>query len=306
MAGKHSKSIFDFRKSPYTVPKENTKFEFVKNLSLPFKITLSAFVAALVVATIFVSSFFMQGNAHNKMLEAARETFYSTDSATALRTLSADNSEIIGWLKINDTQIDGVVCQGRDDEFYINHNQLGQESEYGALFVSTNDDVARKNNDKNVVIYGNNMSDGSMFGELNQYRNLNFYKRNPTFSFYYGDKVEVYAVFGVMLISSMDNDDGKLYKPYKSYFANDEEFNNWYAETKTRSILNTGVEVENGDNVMTLVTTSSDFEGARFVVMAVQVDASDAGLLDIRSASLNPQPKYPKIWYTSRGQKYPY
>ena len=306
MAGKHSKSIFDFRKSPYTVSKEKTNFEFIKNLSLPFKITLSAFVATLVVATIVVSVFFIQGNSHNKILTSAREIFHSTDSATAIRTLSKDNSEIIGWLKINGTQIDGVVCQSNNDDFYTNHNQLGQESEYGALFVSANDNFARKNNDKNVVIYGNNMNDGSMFGELNKYCKLNFYKSNPTFNFYYGDECETYAVFAAMLISSMDNDGGQLYKPYKSYFANDEEFNKWFVETKTRSILNTGVEVKNGDNIMTLVTTSNDFEGARFVVMAVQVDSSDAGILNLNGASLNPQPKYPKIWYTSRGQEYPY
>ena len=102
------------------------------------------------------------------------------------------------------------------------------------------------------------------------------------------------------------DDDGALYKPYKSFFANDEEFSKWFIETKARSILNTNIVVENGDNIMTLVTTADDFDGARFVVMAVQVDEGDAGRLNVREASLNPQPKYPKIWYTSRGREYPY
>lgn len=306
MAGKHSKSIFDFRKSPYAVKKEATKFEFIKNLSLPFRITLSVFVLTLVVSTILVGVFFMQGSSHSDLLASAKETFYSTDSKAALRQLSQQNSEIIGWLKINGTQIDAAVCQGRDDEFYIDHNQLGEESRYGALFVQAGDDYKRSNEDKNVVIFGNNMKDGTMFGELSKYRNINFYKSSPTFSFYYGDKCETYAVFSVMLISSASDDAGQVYKPYKSYFANDQEFNEWITETKARSMINTSLNVENGDEMLTLVTLADDFEGARFVVMAKRINEWDLEDIDVQNASVNSTPKHPKIWYENKGIKYPY
>lgn len=306
MAGKHSKSIFDFRKSPYTVSKEKTKFEFIKNLSLPFRITLSVFVLTLVVSTILIGVFFMQGSSHSDLLAAAKETFYSTDSKAALRLLSKQNSEIIGWLKINGTQIDTAVCQGGDDEFYIDHNQLGEESRYGALFVQANDNYERKNGDKNVVIFGNNMKDGTMFGELSKYRNINFYKSSPTFSFLYGDECETYAVFSVMLISSASDDAGQVYKPYKSYFANDQEFNEWITETKARSMINTNVGVENGDEMLTLVTLADDFDGARFVVMAKRINSWDLGEIDVQNVSVNSAPKHPKIWYENKGIRYPY
>lgn len=306
MAGKHSKSIFDFRKSPYAPTKQKTKIHFFDNLSLTFKIALSAFVLVLTVSTIIIGVFFMQGNSHGDILSEAKEIFYSTDSSTALKNLASQNPDIKGWLRIEGTQIDCAVCQSSDDRYYIDHNQLKEKSRYGALFLQSNDSINREKNDKNIVIFGNNMNDETMFGQLKKYTNLNFYKSNPTIELYYGDKLETYAIFSVMLTSSASDDEGQIYKPYKSHFIDDAEFDGWFNEAKTRSMINTTVEAENGDNILTLVTVADDFEGARLVVMAKQIDPSDTDTIDVYNASVNQNPKHPKIWYTNRGLEYPY
>lgn len=306
MAGKHTKSIFDFRKSVYSVSKETKNIRFFDNISLPFKITLSVFVAVLVASAIITSVFFVQGSSHSDILSAAKETFYSTNSENSLKLLAQQNPDIKGWLSIGNTEIDCAVCQSDDNKFYIDHNQLGEKSQYGALFLQADDSFDRDGDDKNIVIFGNNMKDGTMFGSLKKYTSLNFYKSNPTVELYHGDKLETYAIFSVMLISSIDDDGGQIYKPYKSYFMNDDEFSKWLNETKTRSMINANVEVENGDNMLTLVTTADDFDGARLVVMAKQVDESESEQIDVYGATVNSNPKHPKIWYTTKGLKYPY
>lgn len=305
MAGKHSRSFFDFRKSNcIRATKEVTAP--AKALSLPFKIIIWVLVAALALSVLFIGNFFLEGVEQKNILDDAREIFHSTTSDKAIVQLALENPDISGWLQIEGTQINNAVCKDKENGFYINHNQLGDKSRYGSLFIQDNDDFERTGGDKNIVIYGNNMNDGSMFGELKKYRNVNFYKNNPYINLYYADKAETYVVFSVMLLSSIDDDAGQVYKPYKSYFANESEFNEWITETKLRSIINCSVEVTNGDNILTLVTVADDFDGARLVVMARQISDTDAEQIDVMSSTFNSKPKYPKIWYDNKGLEYPH
>ena len=304
MAGKHSKSIFDFKSVHVSAP--HIKWRADNTLSLPFKIIIAVLVVSLVLSSVLVGNFFMQSNLHKKILLNAKAVFDSTDSESALKTLSQKNNDIKGWLTVNGTNIDCAVCQGDNDIFYTNHNQLGKKSRYGALFLSSSDSFSRKGDDKNIVIFGNNMKDGTMFGTLKKYRNLNFYKQNPYINLYYADNAETYIVFAVMLVSASSDDQGEVYKPYKSHFIDENEFNAWYNETLSRSLINTTVTAERSDNILTLVTVANDFDGARLVVMAKQIDEWNASHTDVSEAAVNPQIKYPKIWYTTRGLEYPY
>ena len=108
-----------------------------------------------------------------------------------------------------------------------------------------------------------------------------------------------------MLVSSSANDE-EVYKPYKSHFMNKNNFNSWRDETLSRSLIVSPVEVNYEDELLTLVTVADDFEGARLVVMAKKLYEWDASHTDVSEASVNPKTKYPKIWYTTRGLKYPH
>lgn len=305
MASKHSKGFFDFRKSVCTLSPEQCRVERAP-LSLPFKIIISALVLSLVLSSALVGSFFMQSNSHKRILSQARLVFESQNSGDAIKTLAEENEDIKGWLKIDGTNINCAVCQNDDDSFYINHNQLGKKSRYGALFLSEGDSFERKSGDKNLVIFGNNMKDGEMFGSLKKYRNVNFYKQNPFIKLYFGDEAQKYVVFSIMLVSSSADDNGEIYKPYKSHFADESDFDQWVNETASRSLINTTVTAKHGDDILTLVTVADDFDGARLVVMAKKLSDWDANHIDVSNASVNAKIKYPKIWYTTRGLKYPH
>lgn len=123
---------------------------------------------------------------------------------------------------------------------------------------------------------------------------------------YYGGEAESYIIFAVMLISSSADDEGEIYNPAKSYFATKQEFDGWYNETAQRSLINTTVTPQYGDDLLTLVTTADDFDGARLVVIAKKLTDRDASSIDVTEACVNARIKYPQIWYTDRGLKYPY
>lgn len=304
MAGKHSKKLFE-KRNKNVIINSVTKNSEHKTLSLPFKIIISATALSLCLSLILVGAYFVPGKIHANILNDAVSRFESGSSyVEGLQILESYNSDIKGWLKIDGANINCAVCQTDNDQFYINHNQNGKKSRYGALFLSANDTFER-NGDKNIVIYGNNMKDGSMFGSLKKYRKLNFYKQNPSINLYHQGGDENYIIFAVMLISS-SADDQNTYNPAKSYFIDENEFNRWYDETLQRSLINTTVTAEYGDEFLTLVTLADDFEGARLVVVAKKSTEWQISQTDVTEAGVNPKIKYPKIWYTQRGLEYPY
>ena len=90
--------------------------------------------------------------------------------------------DVVGWIKIDGTPIDYPVMQDTTGEdYYLNHNFEGKSDNKGAPFVDENTQI--KPLDKNIVIYGHNTRDGSMFGDLDYYLDQAFYKKHPTIMF---------------------------------------------------------------------------------------------------------------------------
>lgn len=298
MAGKHSKKFLKNNGISAFELLSNSEKSLKRTTPLALKITATAVVVSLLLSVCFISNYFIAGKLHNNLLENAKTVFNSYSSKTdALVKLSQSNADIKGWLKIEGTDIDCAVCQTDDNVYYAKHNQLGKSSRYGALYLSADDSFQRTGSDQNAVIYGNNMKNGSMFGTLKKYRNLNFYKQNPKISLYYQNARETYVVFAVMILDFTDVDNLDF---SKSSFANEKDFDNWYSEIASRSLINTTVTPQIDDNFLTLVTSAKDFDGAKLVVMAKQVDDWQADHLSTSGAAVNGNIKYPEKWYKSK------
>lgn len=104
--------------------------------------------------------------------------------------LSSINSDIIGWLYCEDTVINYPVVQTPDHDFYLNHGFDGNSNTSGALFADR-DSVAGVTQ-SNLIIYGHNMKDESMFGILKGYVDKSFYDKHPVF--YYLTPTQSYRV----------------------------------------------------------------------------------------------------------------
>lgn len=179
--------------------------------------------------------------------------------------LYAENSDLVGWLSIAGMKIDYPVMKNEDDEYYLHHDFYGEDSKYGCLYVREQADLE---DGTNFVIYGHNMKDGSMFGDLDLYLDENFYREHSVISFdtlYEERDYEIVAVFR----SQVYRDDEDVFKYYQFYEAETrEEFADFYDNIKTLSLYDTGVEAQFGDTFLTLSTCAYHVEDGRLVVVA--------------------------------------
>lgn len=183
-------------------------------------------------------------------------------------SLYAQNMDIIGWLTIDGTPIDYPVMRGHsnDDEYYLYRNFYQVEDDYGSLYVRHKADVYTPST--NVIIYGHDMKDGSMFGTLKKYKAEDYYREHTLIQFdtlYEQRTYEILAVF----LSQVYNSDDEVFKYYEFYNATtQEEFDDFYTNVKALALYDTGVEASFGDTFITLSTCSYQVEDGRLVVVA--------------------------------------
>lgn len=176
-----------------------------------------------------------------------------------------ENNDLVGWLSIEGMKIDYPVLQNEDNEYYLHRDFYGNDSKYGCLYVKNQANVETGTN---FIIYGHNMKDGSMFGDLDLYQKESFYKEHPVISFdtlYEERTYDIIAVFR----SQVYNMDDDVFKYYQFYEADtQEEFNDFYSNIKALSLYDTGVEAAFGDTFLTLSTCAYHVQDGRFVVVA--------------------------------------
>ena len=182
--------------------------------------------------------------------------------------LYEENRDLVGWLSIEGMKIDYPVMQNGDDKYYLHRDFYGNDSKYGCLYVRKQADLDAGTN---FIIYGHNMKDGSMFGDLDRYLEESFYKEHPTVSFdtlYEERTYEILAVFR----SQVYNADDDVFKYYQFYEADtQEEFEDFYGNIKALSLYDTGVEAKYGDTFLTLSTCAYHVQDGRLVVVAKRV-----------------------------------
>lgn len=184
-------------------------------------------------------------------------------------TLYQANDDLVGWLSIEGMVIDYPVMRSEDDEFYLHHNFQGEEDKYGCLYVRNRADVDTPGT--NFIIYGHNMKDGSMFGDLDLYRKKSFYQEHEVIRFdtlYEERSYEIVAVFLSQVYAEQD----EAFKYYQFYEAEtEEEFQYFYENIKELSLYDTGVAAEYGDTFLTLSTCAYHVTDGRLVVVAKRI-----------------------------------
>lgn len=184
------------------------------------------------------------------------------------KTLYEKNKNLIGWLKIADTNIDYPVMQSvnGNGDFYLNHDYDGNEDRNGTLFMDNSCNA--KLPSANLIIYGHNMKSGRMFGELTAYKSRDFYEKHKRISFdtiYKAGTYEVMYVFNTHIYSEAEI----TFKYYQFIEPNSkEEFDSAMKAMQEMSIYETGVVAEFGDHLITLSTCDYDESEGRFVVVA--------------------------------------
>lgn len=182
-------------------------------------------------------------------------------------SLYEENNEMVGWLTIPDTKVDYPVMHTPDDpEKYLHNGFDGNYSYPGVPFI----DAACSADSDNLLIYGHNMNNGTMFRDITKYQQKNFWESHPTITFntlYEEQEFEVLAAFYDRVYLKKET----CFKFYQFIDAADEaDYDNAIAQFRDKAIYDTGVEANYGDQLITLVTCSSYTDNGRFVVVAVK------------------------------------
>lgn len=183
--------------------------------------------------------------------------------------LYAQYPDLIGWLRIEGTQIDLPVMQTADNEYYLHHNIDGEEDKSGTLFLDYRGDVLKPS--ANLIIYGHNMKNGSMFGELKQYLEAEFSSGHSVIQFDTIYEKQTYQLAAVCLSEVGYQDDGR--NRYYNFIEaeNAEDFQDFLEEVRETAVFDNTQDVSESDELLTLSTCNSYVEDGRLFLVAKKI-----------------------------------
>lgn len=189
------------------------------------------------------------------------------------KNLLIKNKRLIGWVKIDDTNIDYPVMQTVDNEYYLDHNLNQEYDKNGSIFMDKDCDVLKPST--NLILYGHHMKSGQMFGGLDKYEDEQYGKEHPYIDF---DTIYEHGIYQVMYVfrSRVYSEEDIVFKYYQFIDAmSEQEFDSNMQEMAAISLYDTGVTAEYGDRLLTLSTCDYQEKDGRFVVVAKKVTAKE-------------------------------
>lgn len=109
------------------------------------------------------------------------------------------NSDFMGWLSIDNTNIEYPIVQTDNNDYYLNHDFWKNRSGIGTLFV----DYRVEPTMKDIVIYGHNLKNQKMFSELIKYKNEKFMKEHREVKLHLGGEMRRYQIASIYSIDAM-------------------------------------------------------------------------------------------------------
>ncbi len=130
------------------------------------------------------------------------------EQGPSFEELKAINPDVCGWVTMDGTKIDFPILQGESNLTYLNRNVYGEFSLAGSIFLDCRNsgDFAQPYN----LLYGHHMARGNMFGDLDLYKNREFFEENTAGQLIVPEGVHDLAVYACLLVNS---DDGVIFEP---------------------------------------------------------------------------------------------
>lgn len=190
-----------------------------------------------------------------------------TERMLKLEELQKENSDIIGWIEIENTDINYPVLQGEDNDYYMNHNYKKEYSMNGSIFLDK--DYNWNPPSSNLLIYGHNMKNSTMFQTLLKYRDITYYEDHPIIRFTTNledSNYEIISAFNSRVYYKSEQDVFRYY--YFIDAKDEEEYNEFVENAINASLYDTNKTAVYGEQLMTLSTCSYHVKDGRFVVVA--------------------------------------
>ena len=166
------------------------------------------------------------------------------------------NEDYKMWIEVPNTNIDYPVVQGKDNDFYLNHDFNKKESSSGAIFIDYKNNIEK---DKNIIIYGHNMRNKSMFQNLMKFKEEVFWKENNKIILTIDRKMYEYEIFSSYISNAKDVD-------LKINFKSEEEYLKYIDDIKKKSIFSRDMNIKSDDRIITLSTCSYEEDDNKMII----------------------------------------
>lgn len=227
--------------------------------TLVYGILIIFFLIIIIFCFIKIVNWYLDNKKNNEIedeiskLIKIDETVEETENKYAVdfEKFKEKNPDTVAWLKINNTNVEYVVVRANDNEYYLNHNFNKEYNIAGWIFS----DYKNKfdGTDKNIVIYGHNMKNNSMFGSLQDTLKEDWYTNveNHKIILVTETDTQVYQVFSIYQIESEE-----YY--IQTHFNDEPSYDKFLNTLKNRSIENFDIELNSQDTILTLSTCANN------------------------------------------------
>lgn len=230
-----------------------------KKNTVLFWIVCLILVGILIFSGIKIYKWYKENNNNNKIIEKVSEAVIIKDDEPEennkyvidFEALKKQNSEAVAWLKVNNTKIEYPVVKTKNNDYYLTRSFDKSENSAGWIFADYKNKFDGK--DKNIVVYGHNRRDGSMFGSLKNILSSKWYnnEENQNVIFNINGQNYTYRVFSVYQIEKED-----YY--IKTNFSSNNEYEKFLNTIKKRSVKDFKEDVSKDDTILTLSTCANN------------------------------------------------
>ena len=210
-------------------------------------------------------------NDETVLTEIAEEQKQETERMLQVKELQEQNPDIIGWLEVENTNINYPVLQGTDNSYYMTHNYKKENSKNGSIFLDATYNWNIPSN--NLLIYGHNLGNGMMFQELLKYEKESFYQEHPVIRFTTAEEDAEYEIISAFKSRVYHKSEKNVFRYY--FFLNsesEEEYNQFVKNAKNASLYSIDATANYGDQLITLSTCSYYVQDGRFAVVGRRQD----------------------------------
>lgn len=176
-----------------------------------------------------------------------------------IAALQAVNPDVLGWIRIPDSNIDYPIVQGEDNDFYLKHTWDGTDNSVGSVFMEHRN--TPDFTDYNTILYGHNMNDGSMFANVKRYNTEWYWERHPYVYIATEEGVFRYEVFSSYESSVED-------KAYGLSFQQEKTKADFLNNAIRKTVADREIRPEMTDRILTLSTCSGLGRDNRWVLHA--------------------------------------
>lgn len=242
---------------------------------------LYVFCIMLLISVILISSYCIykelkqnkeQENNFEELIEIVEQTNpkekEQEETVINIDNLYAINSDIVGWLRINNTTINYPIMQTKSNpNYYLHRDFYKKYSSYGTPYMSEECSI---NTSDNLVIYGHHMNHKKVFGALEDYKSKEFYENHRVIEFITLEEKQKYEIFAVFKTVVYSKNTFKYYNFVN--FSSEDEFNIFINKCKELSLYETNIKPQYQDKFITLSTCEYSNKNGRLVVIARKIN----------------------------------